>query len=124
MQPLRINNLSFRECSYLGNKPEIPSWEIVYWMPNPDYKQEDKYKQDRDSYIRYMEGIPIRKHKSCFKNKEYCFTIAVFYYKSCWELQFIADRPLSLNEKERKDFWTLIEYGYKELNKECCLKNN
>lgn len=117
MEKKRLNNLEIREATYLGSPPKIKSWHINYWYPNPDYGQEDKYIRKGDFY--YSKDVWVfKKHKSCFEHKECCFTIASFNYDSkepCWELQFIGDRPLCLNKKEREDFWKLVEYGYKNL---------
>jgi hypothetical protein len=45
--------------------------------------------------------------------------IASFDYNDgYYELRYVSDRPLSLNKEEREIFWTLVEYGYKCLNKE------
>ena len=61
----------------------------------------------------------IRYHKNCFKHKESCYIIASFTRdkKGYYELSFIGDRPLNLNEEEVKTFWKLVKYGYRELNR-------
>ena len=85
----RIGNLMFRKATYLGEEPEFPSWHIDFFYPNPRY------------------------------GKESCYAIAHFTRDNeCYyELGFIRDRPLSLNEQDIKDFWELVRYGNEELNK-------
>lgn len=120
IKPKRIGNLMFKKATYLGKEPEFPSWCIGLFYPNPDYGKENEYKKDGDYYIRYIEGIiPIKYHKSCFKHKESCYSIASFIRddNGYYEFSFIGDRPLNLDKKELKDFWELVKYGYKELNK-------
>ena len=113
----RIGNIEFRECTYLGNTPEIKSWELCYYYPNSDYGQEHLYEKDGDFYVVVYDGIPFRKHKSCFLYKECCCTLGVFEYDgSCWNFQFVCARPLVLNTEEREIFWELLDYGYKELS--------
>ena len=115
---LRIKNLSFNPCGYLGDKPEKYSWAIDYWYPNPYYNKENDFIKEGDHYL-YPDPPKCRVHKSCFKNKECRYTIATFDYDShedFYELHFCMDRPLSLNDEERDIFWKLIKYGNDELN--------
>ena len=116
----RIGNLMFRKATYLGKEPEFPSWHIDFFYPNPNYGKESEYIKLGDYYIKDANSIcPIHYHKDCFKHKESCYAIAHFTRdnEGYYELGFIGDRPLSLNEKDIKDFWELVKYGYKELNK-------
>ena len=46
----RINNLQFSICSYLGNMPENPSWEIRLYYPNSYYGRESDFIKDGDYY--------------------------------------------------------------------------
>ena len=84
----RIGNLMFRKATYLGEEPEFPNWHIDFFYPNPYY------------------------------GKESCYSIASFRRdgEGFYELSFIGDRPLGLNEKDMKDFWELVKYGYHKLN--------
>lgn len=116
----RIGNLMFRKATYLGEEPEFPSWHIDLFYPNPQYNKEKEYIKEGDYYIEKKETFyPIRYHKSCFKHKESCYSIASFKRdkEGYYELEFIEDRPLNLNEEEIKVFWELVKYGYQELNK-------
>lgn len=114
----RIKNLEFRPAVYLTIAPKNPAWSIDYWQPNRYYGHENDYEVSKinpDCYI----GEGCRIHKSCFENPESCFTLGSFEYdehEEIYEFHFCGDRPLSLSEEERKNFWKLIEYGYNELN--------
>ena len=113
----RIGNIEFRECSYIGTPPEIKSWELCYYYPNPDYGKEHLYEKDGDFYVTVYDGIPFRRHKSCFAHRECSYSLGIFKYDSdCWNFQFVDDRPLVLNAEEREIFWELLNYGYKELS--------
>lgn len=116
----RIGNLMFRKATYLGEEPEFPSWHIDFFYPNPCYGKESEYIKDGDYYVKDINNpYHIRYHKDCFKHKESCYAIASFKRdkEGFYELSFIGDRPLSLNEKDIKDFWELVRYGNEELNK-------
>ena len=117
----RIGNLSFSQATYLLPKnewTENPSYHINYHYPNAYYGKENEFIKEGDWYL-YPDNQHCRVHKDCFKNPQSCMAIASFdcdkerYY----ELSFVGDRPLSINEKEREIFWELVEYGYKQLNK-------
>ena len=114
----RIGNLMFRKATYLGEEPEFPSWHIDFFYPNPNYGKESEYTKKGDYYVTKNTEFPIRYHKSCFNHKESCYSIASFRRgkEGFYELSFIGDRPLSLNEKDMKDFWELVKYGYHKLN--------
>lgn len=115
----RIGNLALNHCSYLGEKPEHPSICIDLYYNNPDYNQQDKYKTKDGVWFTSNEyGISWRKHISCFKHKESCYSLASWEYDSnepCWELKFIGNRPLQLTKEERMIFFDLVEKGYKYL---------
>ena len=115
----RIGNLMFRKATYLCEEPEFPSWHIDFFYPNPYYGKENEYKKDGDFYVEVNTEYPINIHKVRFKYKESCYAVASFTRnkEGYYELKFIGDRPLNLNEEELKDFWEVVKYGYKELNK-------
>ena len=116
----RIGNLMFRKATYLGEDPEFPSWHIDFFYPNPCYGKESEYIKDGDFYVKEINNhYPIRYHKDCFKHKESCYAIAHFTRdnEGYYEISFIGDRPLSINEQDIKDFWELVRYGNEELNK-------
>ena len=113
----RIKNIEFRECTYLCDPPEIKSWELCYYYPNPDYGNEHLYEKDGDFYVTVYNGVSFRRHKSCFKYRESCYTLGIFKYSDdSWSFEFICDRPLELSKEEREVFWELLEYGYNKLN--------
>lgn len=117
----RIGNVMFRKATYLGEEPEFPSWHIDLFYPNPNYGKEHEYTKEGDYYVKDIYNpCSIRYHKDCFKHKESCYSIASFIRdeEGYYELSFIGDRPLSLNENDFKDFMELVKYGYKELNRE------
>ena len=115
----RIGNLMFRKATYLGEEPEFPSWHIDFFYPNPHYGKESEYIKEGDYYKDTQKPFPVRYHKSCFKHKESCYSIASFIRdrEGFYELSFIGDRPLNLNEEDIEDFWELVRYGNEELNK-------
>ena len=115
----KIGNLEFRKASYLLPKePENPAYHIDYWYPNGYYGKESNYvKVDEDWYC-YPDNHNCRIHKDCFKNPLSAMAIGSFNYKDgCYEFSFIGERPVRLTLKERDDFWELIKYGFKQLNK-------
>lgn len=114
----RIGNLMFRKATYLGEEPEFPNWHIDFFYPNPYYGKENEYIKKGDYYIKDENSFYHRIHKDCFKHKESCYSIASFRRdeEGFYELSFIGDRPLGLNEKDMKDFWELVKYGYHKLN--------
>lgn len=115
---LRINNLELRKATYLGDGPVIPNYEIVKWEPNTRYKQQRKYIKDGD-YYRPKNSNNCRIHKSCFKHPEYCYSIALFVRdkEGYYELSFVGDRPINLEEEDVTIFWKIISMGYNILNK-------
>lgn len=119
----RIGVLMFRKASYLCEEPEYPSWDIEMFYPNQNYGKENEYNVDETGEWYYKDNPHVRTHKSCFKYKECCYTIASFNYDShegFYELHFICDRPICLNEEEQKIFWELFKYGNSQLNHKDC----
>lgn len=100
---MRIKNLEFR------NK------EIIKWIVNPYYNNEDKYIEEEDYYV--LPDYPHCKiHKSCFKYPEFCISIVLFKKDSeGWNLEFIGDRPLE-SDVNWEDFRSLVQVGYNKLN--------
>ena len=104
----RINNLEFKHASYLLPKdkwPDHPAWDIVKWYPNEYYNKQDEFipiKGDPKFY-QHPEFTFCKVHKDCFKYPETCYSIATFEYdkhENFYELHFVCDRPLDLNEDE------------------------
>ena len=120
----RIDNLEFRTATYLLPKEKWPNpigYCIQHWYPNTYYGRDNEFPEDpNDPDFRLYPDYPnCRVHKSCFKHPQSTCVIAFFDYnehEGYYEFSFVGDRPLDLTEKERKDFWTLIEYGFKQLN--------
>lgn len=115
----RIENLSFQKATYLGEPPKHIGYQICKWEKNPDYNKESEYIKVDSEFYCYPDQPHFKKHKSCFKHPEYSYAIASFEYnkEGYYELEFVGERPMNLNEKERKIFWELLEYGFKTLNK-------
>ena len=96
-------------------------FNVYMYHPNPYYGRESEFIKEGD-YYRPNDSETYRFvsiHKDCFKHKESCYTIAIFKYddhEDFWELNFVGDRPLDLNDQEKQDFWKVIEIGYKYLN--------
>ena len=128
----RINNLEFKPASYLLPKnkwPDHPAWDIVKWYPNEYYNKQDEFipiKGDPKFY-QHPEFTFCKVHKDCFKYPETCYSIATFEYdehENFYELHFVCDRPLDLNEDEIKTFWELIKFGNTYLNDTNRNRNN
>lgn len=128
----RINNLEFKHASYLLPKdkwPDYPAWDIVKWYPNEYYNKQDEFipiKGDPKFY-QHPEFTFCKVHKDCFKYPETCYSIATFEYdkhEDFYELHFVCDRPLYLNEDEIKTFWELIKFGNTYLNDTNRNRNN
>lgn len=128
----RINNLEFKHASYLLPKdkwPDYPAWDIVKWYPNEYYNKQDEFipiKGDPKFY-QHPEFTFCKVHKDCFKYPETCYSIATFEYdkhEDFYELHFVCDRPLDLNEDEIKTFWELIKFGNTYLNDTNRNRNN
>lgn len=124
IEPKRIGDLAFNPATYLCTPPEHPNWSIDMYYPNGYYGRDKEFPEDpSDSNYRLDPKYPnCRIHKSCFKNKESCFTIVSFEYddhEPCWEVKFVGDRPLEyLNTPElRETFWELLKYGNEQLSK-------
>lgn len=115
----RLGNLELRKASYICEEPKHPSYHINKWEPNKHYKQERKYIKDGEFYRPKNSEYNYRIHKNCFKNPETCYSIASFDRdkEGFYELRFICDRPLNLNEEEKEIFWKLISIGDDILNK-------
>ena len=123
LKRLKIGCLEIRKASYPCEEPENPAYSIDLWYDNPNYGKESEYIKEGDWYYpKDSEGFSnksIRHHKSCFAHKETYFPIASFEYnkhEDIYELRFICDRPMCLNEDQIKQFWKLIKYGYEYLN--------
>ena len=121
MESKRVGNLEIGPATYFLPKdkwPEKGAYNIYYYYPNIYYGRESEYIFEDGWYLDpKFQGHRI--HKDCFKNPEVCMSIASFEYddhEGCYEFEFIGDRPLDLNQEEKKIFWELIEYGFKNLN--------
>lgn len=121
MESKRIGNLEIRQATYLLPTPlENPAYHIDYWYPNGYYGRENEFIKEGDWYV-YPDNHHSRVHKDCFKYPQSCMAIASFTYnkrEGYYEFEFVGDRPLQITLEEREIFWKLIEYGFKELNKE------
>lgn len=114
---MRINNISFDKATYLFDPPKHISYHINKWIPNEYYNRESEFTVVDSDFYCYPNNPRYRIHKDLFKSKEYSIAIASFDYEDdFYELHFIDNRPLDLNEQEIKDFWDIIKYGDKILN--------
>ena len=121
MESKRIGNLEIRKAVYICRDEDLPkhiSYHIDKWEPNgyygreADFVKDGEYYRPNDKHYSYC-----RIHKDCFKNRETCYSIASFDWdRDSYEFRFIGDRPLNLTEEEKKIFWELIDYGFKNLN--------
>ena len=119
----RINNIGFQKSSYLGKEPQIPNYDILYIEENPLYGKDKTGEYVRDNFgwfVKKDDMYRVRYDENCFKNKETCFVLATFCYdehEPCWELKTVANRPIGLQTKEITDFWAIMCFGFKYLEK-------
>lgn len=115
---IRINNISLNKATYLKNPPEHISYHVNKWIPNEHYNRESEFTKVVDSDFYYYPNNPKHRiHKDLFKSKEYSIAIASFEYDDgFYELHFIGNRPLDLNDEEIRYFWDIIKYGNTILN--------
>lgn len=117
---MRLDNLEFRKCSYIGKAPEHIGWEICKWKPNNYYGRESEFIRDGDFYHPNDEHYDfVSIHKDCFKHPETSYTIASWSWNNrdeCYDLFFCGDRPLQLTKEEWATFKRMLEYGFKQLN--------
>lgn len=123
---IRIENLRLKKACYIGEEPEMPSIHIDKIEPNSYYGHEDDYEWSEDGESAFWKNnetgethYNMRINKSCFENPESCFAIASFDYdehEDFYELHFVGDRPLDLDENEREVFWNIIKIGNEILN--------
>lgn len=113
---IRIGNIEFKKADYIDDNVEHKSYEIVQWVENPYYNRQSEFTKEGDYYC---ESPNFRVHKSCFENKEYCFTIAQFKYQlhQDYVLSFIDNLPLKLSKEDRDIFFDVIEYGFNYISK-------
>ena len=117
----RIDNLEFAVSSYLLPKTALPEhvgFSINKYYQNPYYGKENEYKKEGEFYTRLEEGpygCRTCIHENCFKNPESPYVIASWDWDDedgYYNFEFVDNRPLQLNEDERKIFWELLEYGF------------
>ena len=120
----RIGNLELKQSSsFFQLNLEHPNYFIEKYYPNQYYGHEKDFKideKDPDFYIDTSVSFKYRIHKSCFKHKENCYSIAEFCYnekEGCYDFAFIGDRPTDLSKEEIGTFFELIKYGFENLNK-------
>ena len=108
----RCNNLSLNLTKSM--KGEF-YFEIVQYYPNPYYGRENEFVKNGDYYKDYR-FINTSIHKSCFKNKESCYTVGYFIYDEnngeSPDFKSVGSR-LSFNDiTYQNDFFELINYFY------------
>ena len=105
MTTIRIGNISSRITHTIkDNKPYI---EIVKWETNTYYGKEKHYIYDKKRNVYKKRGAKNQTlNSNVFKNKEHCFTLAVF---RDGDLSFIGRRPFELNTIEFKRFYTIAD---------------
>lgn len=119
----RIGNLEFCMSSYLLPERALPEhigFSINKYYPNPYYGKKHEYKKIGDFYYGPKDDLYTTMiHESCFDREESHMVIASWDWDDkdcCYNFEFIGNRPLELNEEERKVFWELLEYGFGLLN--------
>lgn len=112
IQPTRIGNVEFRVSKTIGSHPR-DYIDIILWYPNPDYGREDQYeKVDNEWYIPKGEYYHYRKHESCFKNPESCYTVATIDIREEPDVVSCGLRPFDLKPKDRADFEAIVRLAY------------
>lgn len=115
----RMGNLAMGKCSYLGNEPEIPSYEIVKYYPNCYYGRKDEFEPiGGGMYKEKGTSGDWRVHESCFVHPDSCFTVAIWRWdkhEEIYQLESVGKRLNELVGEERKIFWDLYDWGEKFL---------
>lgn len=115
----RMGNLAMSKCSYLGNEPEIPSYEIVKYYPNHYYGRKDDFEPvGGGMYKEKGSDGGWRVHEACFKYPESCFSVAIWRWdkhEEIYQLESVGKRLNELVGEERKLFWDLYDWGEKFL---------
>lgn len=117
---MRYGSLEFRKCTYIGQEPENPGWEIVKYYNNDYYGKENEYDYFPDEHCYRPKDNPHHSiDEKLFKRKELCYSIVIWRYikkDDAYQLEFVGSRPLNLSKKERDWFWIVFEHGEKQLN--------
>lgn len=116
---MRINNLEFKQCSYIGDPPEHIGYEICLWQPNPYYGRESEFVKDGKYYRPNTDNYSfISIHESCFKYPETNIQIASWYWndnEEVYDFEFCGNRPVEYLVNW-EDFEKLVRYGFEFLN--------
>ena len=122
---IRINNVAFRPCVYIGEPPKDANLygDIVYYEPNKYYGKLEEYLKDGwedkgECITKNVYGV-VSISKSMFDLEETCYTIARLKYDSreyCCDLKTIGSRLLyEMPEKDRNDFWEVYRLADQKL---------
>ena len=102
---IRIGNIEFRE-----NRTDRRYGEIVCNYPNPCYGRESEYHWTEDGEFAYQEDYHCRTHKSCFKSKESCYTVA--FVLRCGDeepnIESVGSRFLHLSSENFRDYHAVL----------------
>lgn len=115
---MRYGSLEFRKCTYLGQEPDVPGWEIVKYYPNPYFGKEHEY-EDHGVFYKPKDNPNHSIDKNIFKHKEMCYSIAMWRWNqrnSEYVFEFVGSRPLDLSDEERSWFWKVYKHGEEQLN--------
>ena len=113
IRPTRIGSVEFRVSKTLDSHPR-DYIDIVFWYPNPDYGQEDQYEKINGEWYtpKGMGCNFYRKHESCFKNRESCYSVATIDIKEEPDVLSVGLRPFDLKPKDRADFEAIVRLAY------------
>lgn len=102
----RVGNIDLRKCDN--------TLEIVKWEKNDLYnKQEDYEVPDKRGLCKSKSSYHAWVHESCFKNPEFCYTLASWDLKEKEpDLRYCGRRPLDLLMGEYEVFEQLVREGY------------
>lgn len=102
---IRIGNIEFR---YLRSDRRYG--EIVCNYPNPYYGKESEYHWTEDGEFAYQDDRHCRTHKSCFKHKESCYTVAFVNRDGDEEpdIETVGSRFLRLSSEDFRDYHDVL----------------
>jgi hypothetical protein len=109
----RIGNIEYRAVVSSWNERKFI--EIIRWVPNSLYGKEDEFEK---SPFGSKTKNDVVYDDSCFKNPEFCYTIATIDYAHKPDIKSLGMRTFELDEQDEKDFKKLIRYAYQYAVKE------
>lgn len=106
---IRIGNIEIRPTKSLLDKEY---YDIIKWEPNSHYNMENEYPVVDGDYRMKSEGSNCRVHKSCFKNRETCYSIASFEEdkEGYLNLNSVGSRLWDISKDEWNELYDMLRW--------------